>query len=49
VQWVADRSDADLAFESTAEGQVVAVRFERVEETRGVPAGAETGGEGDTR
>ncbi|WP_144924832.1 sensor histidine kinase [Halorubrum salsamenti] len=41
AQWVADRSDADLAFASTAEGQVVAVRFERVEETEGVPASDE--------
>lgn len=36
VQWVVDRSDADLAFESSAEGQVVEIRFERVEETAGV-------------
>lgn len=41
VQWVVDRSEADLAFESTAEGQVVAIRFERIEETAGVPAVAE--------
>jgi signal transduction histidine kinase len=41
VQWVADRSDAALAFESTAEGQRVAVRFERVEEAAGVPAAEE--------
>ncbi|WP_123619867.1 ATP-binding protein [Halorubrum sp. CSM-61] len=49
AQWVADRSDADLAFESTAEGQVVAIRFERVEGTEGVPASDEiVGGDGDT-
>ncbi|WP_128904898.1 sensor histidine kinase [Halorubrum amylolyticum] len=53
VRWVVDRSDAALAFESTAEGQVVEVRFERVAETAGVPAGDEgdapvgAGGKGD--
>ncbi|ELZ37249.1 sensor histidine kinase [Halorubrum tebenquichense] len=53
VQWVVDRSDADLGFESTADGQVVRIRFERVEETQGVPAAgpsedpAGAGGVGD--
>ncbi|KDS90990.1 histidine kinase [Halorubrum saccharovorum] len=46
VQWVVDRSDADLAFESTADGQAVVIRFERVEETAGVPAsGGVVGGD----
>ncbi len=37
VRWVVDRSDADLAFESAPDGQVVRIRFERVEETVDVP------------
>ena len=36
VQWVVDRSDAALAFESSDRGQVVRIRFDRVEETEGV-------------
>ena len=44
VQWVVDRSDAALAFESTAEGQVVRIRFERVAETAEVPAVPEGNG-----
>jgi sensor histidine kinase regulating citrate/malate metabolism len=36
VQWVVDRSDAALGFESSDEGQVVRIRFDRVEETEGV-------------
>lgn len=36
VQWVVDRSDAHLSFESSGEGQVVRIRFERVVETEGV-------------
>lgn len=47
VQWVVDRSDADLAFESSEEGQVVRIRFERVEETAGIPAGDDPVGSGD--
>lgn len=42
AQWIADRSDADLAFESTAEGQLVTLRFERVVETEGEPTSDET-------
>ncbi|PAU85403.1 histidine kinase [Halorubrum salipaludis] len=49
VQWVVDRSDADLAFESTGAGQVVRLRFERVEGTEGVPEGdALAEADGDT-
>ncbi|ELZ51089.1 histidine kinase [Halorubrum coriense DSM 10284] len=44
VQWVVDRSDAHLDFESSGEGQVVQIRFERFEETAGVPTSATASG-----
>jgi len=40
VRWVVDRSVADLAFESSEGGQVVQIRFERVEEAPGVARSA---------
>mgnify|MGYP000566129832 CR=1 FL=1 len=37
IQWVVDQSDADLVFEPTAEGQVVAILFDPIKEMKGVP------------